>query len=80
MPRPSDRFVDRFEAHVGPQLAALARVQGTLVVCDLTTFSEAHGALIRHADKRGAAWLPDDALAEIDRAQAVRDVCESAVA
>jgi hypothetical protein len=90
VPRPSS-FLTHFESHVGPQLATLARVQGTFVACEIVGYSVAYSALLHHAHKRGAAFLPDDAherlegwahtalLAEIDRADRIRAVAERGI-
>jgi hypothetical protein len=90
-PPDAARFRDRFERHVGPQLATLARVQGTFVACEMVGYSGAYSALLYHAHKRGAAFLPDDAyerlqdwahtalLAEVERADRIRAVAERGI-
>ncbi|MDE2100352.1 MAG: hypothetical protein KGL39_24080 [Patescibacteria group bacterium] len=84
MPRPS-AFAEHFDAIVWPQLAARIRVQGTLLSCGLTGYAEGHQAVVEHALRLGAAYLPGDGLdalldrvdvallAEIDRVDRIGD-------
>lgn len=78
MNRGSD-FDAAFDQHVRPKLVEIARVQGTLVACGLTPWSDAHRAMTGYAAQRGGA-LTDDAvdlcstilLEHIDRTEQIR--------
>jgi hypothetical protein len=61
------QFATAFERHVGPLLAERAKVNGTMIACDLMTWSEAIDDLVHLARSRGADHLAEDTEERLSR-------------
>jgi len=59
------RFSEHFDREVTPRLAAMCRIWGNLVACDVYSFGEALALIWAHAWKLGAGYLDEDVQTEL---------------
>lgn len=59
-------FAATFRELVMPTLKRMCAAHALFVACELQDFCDAHTTVMREAERRGAAHLPDDLRAELD--------------
>lgn len=59
-------FAHHFRDHVMPRLRNLAKAEAVCVTRNVETFSGACDAVMNYARKRGALYLPDDVLDDLE--------------